>query len=657
MKILESYSAIAKSLLLEDEDDRYVHIGYGKYKEKDSRTGEPLPNSPTYIKKDSGGFEMVDDDDPRLSKGDDKGGEEKPSGGGMGAGDFERDFDDSEPEDKPFGGDTGRDADSGGVEGPSPEDDDWDSESVMTAKLDGEEVGDIIDKGEEHPNYDKAMDYVLQFDPDAEKVISGPGRKKDEPEVDGPSSDEWGGDISKVMSAKIDGEEVGDVIGDEDHPNYEKAIIYLMQFDPDDEKVISGPGRKKDETVIINGKKYRPIKESKKHILKENYERFFGKNTLNEYSLSDSDNLWDSNGVEDRQVIMKALKKDKKIMKKIGPDPYWDDIDLVADNDDGDTVATLRRNMTLKALKQAILKWRGQNFRRYKMKQLIVDYLPFEILPEQISESMKENGGKLIVRGVLQRADTKNQNGRVYPKEILMREAKKYFQNFIHQKRAMGELDHPESSVVNLANVSHNITEMTWNGDDLVGTVEVLGTPSGNILKELFKSGIKLGISSRGMGTVETMTEADGDSQEVQDDFELIAFDFVSNPSTHGAFMHPMHESVDHSIVRDTKYGKVEAVINDILRGQIVVKLKDLLKEYIDLSTPIKDVKGHFKQFEKDMDYKRGGSFDADSGEYHGFEGGDDKLYAKRHKQLSAWEKKVKKTLDGLMKDYEKAWK
>ena len=200
------------------------------------------------------------------------------------------------------------------------------------------------------------------------------------------------------------------------------------------------------------------------------------------------------------------------------------------------------------------------------MKQLIVDYIPFEILPEQISESMKENNGKLVVKGVLQRADTKNQNGRVYPKEILMREAKKYFKNFITQKRAMGELDHPESAVVNLSNVSHNITEMNWNGDDLVGTVEVLGTPAGNILKELFKSGIKLGISSRGMGSVETMNE-EGDSQEVQDDFELIAFDFVSNPSTHGAFMYPMHESVDHSVVRDTKYGKVEAIINDILRG------------------------------------------------------------------------------------------
>ena len=201
------------------------------------------------------------------------------------------------------------------------------------------------------------------------------------------------------------------------------------------------------------------------------------------------------------------------------------------------------------------------------MKQLIVDYIPFEILPEQISESMKENNGKLVVKGVLQRAYTKNQNGRVYPKEILMREAKKYFKNFITQKRAMGELDHPESGVVNLANVSHNITEMNWNGDDLVGTVEVLGTPAGNILKELFKSGIKLGISSRGMGSVEAMNE-DEDSQEVQNDFELIAFDFVSNPSTHGAFMYPMHEGVEPKVVRDTKYGKVEAVINDILRGE-----------------------------------------------------------------------------------------
>ena len=206
------------------------------------------------------------------------------------------------------------------------------------------------------------------------------------------------------------------------------------------------------------------------------------------------------------------------------------------------------------------------------MKQLLVDYLPFEVKPEQIIESMKNNHGRLVVRGVLQRAESKNQNGRVYPREVLMREVKKYVKEFIGQNRAMGELDHPESSVVNLANVSHNIKEMHWEGDNLLGTVEVLSTPSGNILTELFKSGIKLGISSRGMGSVETVSEAgDEPSQEVQPDFELIAFDFVSNPSTHGAFMYPMKESVNKDVpVGRTcgEYCKVESIINGIMRGE-----------------------------------------------------------------------------------------
>ena len=203
------------------------------------------------------------------------------------------------------------------------------------------------------------------------------------------------------------------------------------------------------------------------------------------------------------------------------------------------------------------------------MKQLIVDYLPFEIKPEQISESISENNGKLVVRGVLQRAEAENQNGRVYPREILHREAKKYTKEFIKERRAMGELDHPDSSVVNLQNVSHNIKEMHWEGDNLLGTVEVLSTPSGNILKELFKSGIKLGISSRGMGSVETVNEDDRQVTQVQPDFELIAFDFVSNPSTHGAFMYPMNESVDNTQQGRTcgEYCKVESIINDIMRG------------------------------------------------------------------------------------------
>tara|TARA_B100001113_G_C21011610_1_gene579527 strand:+ start:378 stop:971 length:594 start_codon:yes stop_codon:yes gene_type:complete len=195
-------------------------------------------------------------------------------------------------------------------------------------------------------------------------------------------------------------------------------------------------------------------------------------------------------------------------------------------------------------------------------KKLIVDYLPFDVNKTQINESIKENNGRLVVKGVLQRAEAENQNGRIYPRNILMREAEKYTDNFIEQNRALGELDHPDSSVVNLNNASHNVTEMHWDGDDLMGTVEVLSTPSGNILKELFKSGIKLGISSRGLGSVKET--AGDDTVEVQDDFELIAFDFVSNPSTHGAFLYPMNESKKPKITADIK---IERIITDILGG------------------------------------------------------------------------------------------
>jgi len=196
-------------------------------------------------------------------------------------------------------------------------------------------------------------------------------------------------------------------------------------------------------------------------------------------------------------------------------------------------------------------------------KQLLVDYTMFEVSPQAINESLTQNNGKLVVSGVLQRAEAKNQNGRVYPRETLMREAKKYSQEFIAERRALGELDHPDSSVVNLNNVSHNVLDMNWKGNDLVGTVEVLSTPAGNILKELFKSGIRLGISSRGMGSVkEVMREGDSTLQ-VQPDFELVAFDFVSNPSTHGAFLSPVNESKGSTSVN--KFAGIERIITDII--------------------------------------------------------------------------------------------
>ena len=199
-------------------------------------------------------------------------------------------------------------------------------------------------------------------------------------------------------------------------------------------------------------------------------------------------------------------------------------------------------------------------------KQLLVDVRPFDISRNKIDESIKENNGRLVVKGVLQRAESKNQNGRIYPREVLVREVQKYSEQQVTERRALGELDHPDSSVVNLNNASHNVLDMNWDGDDLLGTVEVLSTPAGNILKELFRSGIKLGISSRGLGSVETIKEDNGDGGEtvqVQPDFELIAFDFVSNPSTHGAFMRPVNESVQHS----SPESNLEKIVNDIMRG------------------------------------------------------------------------------------------
>jgi hypothetical protein len=198
-------------------------------------------------------------------------------------------------------------------------------------------------------------------------------------------------------------------------------------------------------------------------------------------------------------------------------------------------------------------------------RQVLVDYIPFQVTPQQINESMANNGGRVIVEGVLQRSGAKNQNGRIYPKEILAREVANYKKVQIAEKRALGELDHPESSVVNLNNVSHNILDCWWKGDDVVGKVEILGTPAGNILKELLKAGILLGISSRGLGSVRELDEG---TVAVEDDFELICWDFVSNPSTQGAFMKPMQSEgvLTEGVSKDNySYNKVNSIIRDIL--------------------------------------------------------------------------------------------
>ena len=179
--------------------------------------------------------------------------------------------------------------------------------------------------------------------------------------------------------------------------------------------------------------------------------------------------------------------------------------------------------------------------------RLITSWQPFEYDSKMVAESRLENAGKIMMKGILQKANTLNQNGRIYPLPILEREVRNY-QKFIEEKRALGECDHPESSVVELKNASHIIREAYMEGDICYGTVELLDTPSGKILQSLVESGVTLGISSRGVGS----TRREGDYQVVQDDFQLICWDFVSEPSTPGAFM--MREGVE---IRRSELNKV----------------------------------------------------------------------------------------------------
>jgi hypothetical protein len=170
--------------------------------------------------------------------------------------------------------------------------------------------------------------------------------------------------------------------------------------------------------------------------------------------------------------------------------------------------------------------------------KLLTEWAPWQYTKEMIEESKQNNDGKIVMKGILQKSDTLNQNGRVYPKVILEREVRNY-QKFIAENRALGECDHPDSSVVELKNASHIVREAYMDGDICYGVVELLNTPSGKILQSLVESGVTLGISSRGVGS----TRRKGDVDVVQDDFQLICWDFVSEPSTPGAFM--MKEGIE----------------------------------------------------------------------------------------------------------------
>ena len=191
------------------------------------------------------------------------------------------------------------------------------------------------------------------------------------------------------------------------------------------------------------------------------------------------------------------------------------------------------------------------------MKQVLIETIPFSVAPIQLTEGLKAPSGNPLVEGILATAEVKNGNGRYYPRELWDREISKY-QDIVKENRATGELDHPDSSIINLKNVSHIIRDIWWNGDKVMGKLEILPTVSGNILKALIDNNVMVGVSSRGMGSLKQI----GETMEVQDDFELLCWDFVSTPSNPGSYMNLVKEGKENQAYQ---YTKVNSLLTEIL--------------------------------------------------------------------------------------------
>tara|TARA_B110000495_G_scaffold99934_1_gene86396 strand:- start:804 stop:1400 length:597 start_codon:yes stop_codon:yes gene_type:complete len=189
------------------------------------------------------------------------------------------------------------------------------------------------------------------------------------------------------------------------------------------------------------------------------------------------------------------------------------------------------------------------------MRQVLIETQAFNAKPVSLTESIAPSGNPLV-EGILATAEVKNGNGRYYSKDLWEREINNY-RVLVDENRATGELDHPESSIINLKNVSHIIREMWWDGDQVMGKIEVLPTTSGNILKALIENNVQVGVSSRGMGSLEDK----GGVLEVQDDFELLCWDFVSTPSNPGSYMH----LTEGKEIQEDKYLKVNTLLSEIL--------------------------------------------------------------------------------------------
>jgi hypothetical protein len=193
------------------------------------------------------------------------------------------------------------------------------------------------------------------------------------------------------------------------------------------------------------------------------------------------------------------------------------------------------------------------------MKQVLIETIPFNVSPIQLTEGMKAPSGNPMVQGILATAEVKNGNGRYYSKDLWEREINKYM-DVVKENRATGELDHPESTIINLKNVSHIIRDIWWDGDKVIGKLEILPTTSGNILMALIQNNVMVGVSSRGMGSLKEISEG---TLEVQDDFELLCWDFVSTPSNPGSYMNLIREGKENNVINP--YIKVNSLLTEIL--------------------------------------------------------------------------------------------
>jgi len=202
-------------------------------------------------------------------------------------------------------------------------------------------------------------------------------------------------------------------------------------------------------------------------------------------------------------------------------------------------------------------------------RKLLIEFIGYLQIPKStIMEAKSNTNNNIIIEGKIQAAEQKNKNGRIYPKSILMREYKRFLEK-IKNKDNGGELDHPDSPIVNLRNISHKIIELWWKGNDLYGKVELIDTPNGNIAKKLVASDLRLGISSRGLGSVKRQNGCD----IVQENFELLTWDLVSTPSTHGAYLDLKESDNKESIIEHkTTIDKINIIINNIIELNNYIK-------------------------------------------------------------------------------------